>query len=1209
MTITYPRPCPTCGKKINDRSNFSRHRKYCGKKIDPVPCLHCNSKFTRKDDLVKHVKKFHSEGAKGKAEENNELSRMELIHAAKIPRLSIDHQVGGAVTTRGVKRRAEEIKPEEIKPEVKAPKISPDNEPELEEGQDKPLFMANVKKLAPAKRWKSNTVVNQKFIMSLDQTRCPNEDEDLNVEATFAIADATDRLIEELKISEDYWFTLQIGSKEHQRDGLRGETWKRIPVGDFTRRAAMTQAMLQNLANVLNSGEFIANDVGFSASILFSRPEQKGGKSNTAKPGEKIWTEMAKESKCVCEIKNKDNLCCGRAIVVMREYAKRQAGEKNTFKNIKKDRGKNSQQLKEAKKLYEAAGVPEGPCGLEQIQKFQEVVGPQGFRIIVVDAARGGVVFKGSQFPEVPHRIALVKSVFVNADNKETAHFDGLYSIPGFMQRSYFCDKCCKGYDHEDSTHHRCQAKNCPACKQTTARKGPGCPDLATWKKPDRSCLACRREFYGEECFRAHLIQYETMDQEMQKMKENLEKELQEKLPSIMEMKSVCDQFRKCQDCLVSYKVKKELPHKCLHAQCLHCLDFVPIYTHKCYITSEEEKSFKRTLQVFKKRQRKKKQLLAIVPEGLPDTTTQNMIDTLMEGRKKKLREIEQINNGVPMAEIKAQAYEEKMEELRQRVIEKMVDEEEIQIDEITPEMIEQRMPEEPKPTKSSTDCLVFADIECILDSSDTFIPILICFSREDASTIHHHWGTNCVDLFLDTMKAWTKEEKKKENGVRTFHVYFHNMRGFDGVLTTNSLYKQNLKVTDQMGTGTKMLHFKHNNLIFKDSLSFLNMPLSSFPKTFGLKELKKGFFPHKFSKLENLQYEGTIPELKYFEPGQMSEDKKVECETWHAEQVARGQSWNFQSEMLEYCKSDVKLLKEGCLKFAHDTQRDAGFNPLIQCITIASTCHYFWRNYQMKPKTIAVEPLQGWNGLRRNQSKIAFQWLYVEDQKLGGSRIKHARNGGEQVLQIKRGKVSVDGFDSDTNTVYEFHGCYFHGCPSCFPIQPLRTNRIHPDRTAEEMLQATQRKTELLREAGYTVIEKWECDFRKELSRNSELKTIVKKMSWVTPLEPREAFYGGRTGMAACLYKADNDEQISYVDFTSLYPTINKYGTYPIGHPKIMVNPTDQRYSQLLWFSEGGCVGTGKIITPSTACKGWRKIDVSAMSEVCRGTVRQALV
>ena len=42
-----------------------------------------------------------------------------------------------------------------------------------------------------------------------------------------------------------------------------------------------------------------------------------------------------------------------------------------------------------------------------------------------------------------------------------------------------------------------------------------------------------------------------------------------------------------------------------------------------------------------------------------------------------------------------------------------------------------------------------------------------------------------------------------------------------------DALYKMNLKVTDIMGTETKTLYFKHGNLQFKDSLSFLNMPLT----------------------------------------------------------------------------------------------------------------------------------------------------------------------------------------------------------------------------------------------------------------------------------------------------------------------------------------------------------------------------------------------
>ena len=55
MPITYPRPCPTCGKKYKNIFDFSRHRKYCGTNVK-VPCLHCDKMFSRKDAMKVHVK-------------------------------------------------------------------------------------------------------------------------------------------------------------------------------------------------------------------------------------------------------------------------------------------------------------------------------------------------------------------------------------------------------------------------------------------------------------------------------------------------------------------------------------------------------------------------------------------------------------------------------------------------------------------------------------------------------------------------------------------------------------------------------------------------------------------------------------------------------------------------------------------------------------------------------------------------------------------------------------------------------------------------------------------------------------------------------------------------------------------------------------------------------------------------------------------------
>lgn len=64
-----------------------------------------------------------------------------------------------------------------------------------------------------------------------------------------------------------------------------------------------------------------------------------------------------------------------------------------------------------------------------------------------------------------------------------------------------------------------------------------------------------------------------------------------------------------------------------------------------------------------------------------------------------------------------------------------------------------------------------------------------------------------------------------------------------------------------------------------------------------------------------------------------------------------------------------------------------------------------------------------------------------------------------------------------------------------------------------------------------------------------------------VEPLQPRDAFSGGRTGAASLCHKVDESkgEQIHYVDFTSEYPFVNKYGTYPVGHLTIIIIPEDQ--------------------------------------------------
>ena len=151
-----------------------------------------------------------------------------------------------------------------------------------------------------------------------------------------------------------------------------------------------------------------------------------------------------------------------------------------------------------------------------------------------------------------------------------------------------------------------------------------------------------------------------------------------------------------------------------------------------------------------------------------------------------------------------------------------------------------------------------------------------------------------------------------------------------------------------------------------------------------------------------------------------------------------------------------------------------------------------------------------------------------------------------------------MNGYDPLTCTVYEFHGCIYYGCPTCFPIRDAK-HYATPDRTGEELYQATLNKRMALLRAGYTVIEMWECQWDRLVDNEPAVSHCLRSFDLVPPLEAREAFFGGRTGAVALRAVAEEDEEIRYVDVTSLYPWVNKNCPYSIGHPQIITQPVDQ--------------------------------------------------
>jgi hypothetical protein len=94
------------------------------------------------------------------------------------------------------------------------------------------------------------------------------------------------------------------------------------------------------------------------------------------------------------------------------------------------------------------------------------------------------------------------------------------------------------------------------------------------------------------------------------------------------------------------------------------------------------------------------------------------------------------------------------------------------------------------------------------------------------------------------------------------------------------------------------------------------------------------------------------------------------------------------------------------------------------------------------------------------------------------------------------------------------------------------------------------------IKDAGYTVVSIWGCEFRKLLRNTPGLENELCSHPYVknAPINIRDALYGGRTEASKTHYRVEDGEEIRYVDVISLYPYICKYGKFPVGHPEVYV-------------------------------------------------------
>lgn len=412
------------------------------------------------------------------------------------------------------------------------------------------------------------------------------------------------------------------------------------------------------------------------------------------------------------------------------------------------------------------------------------------------------------------------------------------------------------------------------------------------------------------------------------------------------------------------------------------------------------------------------------------------------------------------------------------------------------------------------TDKYIFYDYETYLDQRKVHVVVGIVAMYLTEDTFLRFFTT---EEFLD----WLLVKKHKD-----YTCVAHNSGRYDFHFIKRVLLQRGIESSDICNGNTIFYSkLKDLNIRFVDSYRLIPLPLRSFPATFGLKELKKGYFPYRFLTEETRTYYGPLPDIKWFDFDKLKPKDHKAALQWYNEN--KGKDIHLMDLCWEYCESDVLLLKEGCEAFRYLflSVSNQEVDPL-QFITIASVCMALYRRFYLPKNSIAIMDSEGYTSDYKYQLWKAFQ--------------------------IHKGTFSED---------IQFRICLDWGCPKCYhpfskhPISHILMRDIFYHRTEglthEHVL--------------------WEHDVDFETEEMLDFKETLFEFK-SNQLKPRDAFYGGRTEPIHLHYKCSENERIRYLDYTSLYPSVQfgqlrgvtakTYNTqtileYPIGHGVYVDNVT----------------------------------------------------
>ncbi len=434
--------------------------------------------------------------------------------------------------------------------------------------------------------------------------------------------------------------------------------------------------------------------------------------------------------------------------------------------------------------------------------------------------------------------------------------------------------------------------------------------------------------------------------------------------------------------------------------------------------------------------------------------------------------------------------------------------------------------------------------------------------------------GEQCVSIFNEYV--FNTLAKIAEANKGQVLVVAHNLSGYDGHWIFKDLLDRGMKNIEPVMKGTKVMKIDAGNVRFIDSLLFFQQALASLPKAFDLEDSEKGHFPHYLNVPEYQELQCLISDIPIDNFGirTMKKDSASKLQQWYNEMSEKGESFDMERDIEKYCRNDVKILLQSIMSFRKLFKDNTGLDPLSRAFTLASVGLEYFRANILEEKTIGITPIEGYVSKRKG-SPTATAWLDYQEFEIFKTKITR---------EYHIGPYFADGFLNQPYThpesgrrydsiAFEFFGCYYHGHDLC-------------GKSDEAKAAATQKKIAYYEKRNIYLISEYECEFwwtTKGMDGSIPNATydgdrtnfffprraFVKKVNEEQlHCKPRSALHGGRTNNLKFAYKVQDNENILYYDFTSLYPYVLSNRQFPLGHPEVITGDFADIYQYFGFYS-----------------------------------------